>query len=73
MKLFGVFLGIHNGVENWAVHALIQEQEGFFIESSPALMGEEQASRVTDLVKKSPIFAAVGEFLEIRELLDTGA
>lgn len=73
MKLYGLYLGIQNGVENWAVHTLIQGGEGFFIESSPALMVEEQVSRVEKMVTASEAFTAVGEFMEIRELLDTGA
>jgi hypothetical protein len=73
MKLYGVYLGIDNGVEQWAVHALILGGEGFFIESSPALMVEEQAKRVEKLVAASAAFNAVGKFLKIRELLDTGA
>jgi len=59
MKYFAVFIGIQNGVENWAVHTFfVGSGEGFFVETSPALMSEEaQAEHLLTIVKKAPNFS----------------
>ena len=59
MEYFAVFIGINNGVENWAVHTFFGVSgEGFFVESSPALLSDNaQAKHLLTLVKKAPNFS----------------
>jgi hypothetical protein len=68
-KLYGVYLGIRNGVEAWAIHSLFDNKEGFFVESSPSLMSHEQAKRILSLVEKSA-FNLEGQPAEIRLMFE---
>ena len=69
MILYGVFLGISNGINAWAVHSIIDGKEGFFIETSPALVSFAQATHLVDLIKGHSDLSTTGELIEIKLLL----
>ena len=69
MELYGVCLGVSNGVNAWAVHSLIDGKEGFFIETSPALVSYAQATHLVGLIKGYPDFSTIWELIEIKPLL----